>query len=145
MKTSTPSMPVAAVSVAAIRGDTVLLVKRGRPPARGFYAFPGGRVEPGESHEAAAKRELMEETALVAPVVRELRVVNIAASPKEGAPAYRLVVFAAQEIIGEAVAGDDADEARFFSRTELAALPTTDSTLEIALELLDTRYSRSLP
>ena len=47
-----------------IQGGTlkVLLVKRRRPPYRGAWALPGGMVEPDESVDAAALRELQEET-----------------------------------------------------------------------------------
>ena len=47
-----------------IQGGTlkVLLVKRQRPPYRGAWALPGGIVEPDESVDAAALRELQEET-----------------------------------------------------------------------------------
>ena len=40
----------------------LLLVKRGRPPFAGSYAFPGGKVQQGESAEVAAIREVREET-----------------------------------------------------------------------------------
>ena len=33
-----------------------------RPDATGFWMLPGGGVDPGESHDAAASRELWEET-----------------------------------------------------------------------------------
>ncbi len=131
------SIILPAVSVAVLRGKTVLLVKRGRKPAAGFYAFPGGRVEAGEGDEAAALRELQEETGVEVSDLRPLTVVNIPPSPAEDSPGYRLVVFAARWKSGEPVAADDAAEAAFFSRETLATLPTTDSTLEIALDLLD--------
>ena len=47
-------------------GERVLCGLRRRPPYAGLYNLPGGRVEPGESGQNAAERELMEETG-VAP------------------------------------------------------------------------------
>ncbi|TIT43377.1 MAG: (deoxy)nucleoside triphosphate pyrophosphohydrolase, partial [Mesorhizobium sp.] len=50
-----------AVSVAVVRGDSILLVKRARPPSQGLYAFPGGKVEGDETPEQCLIRELHEE------------------------------------------------------------------------------------
>lgn len=52
------------VVVFTIQGGTlkVLLVRRQRPPYRGAWALPGGLVGPEESVDAAALRELQEET-----------------------------------------------------------------------------------
>lgn len=127
---------VLAVSVAVMRGRRILLVKRGRAPAKGLYAFPGGRVEAGETLEQAARRELLEETGVAGRALAPLTTIHIPPSPQEGAPAYDLTVFVCRDSNGEPVAADDADEAAFFDRAELVALPTTDSTLEIAMELL---------
>lgn len=138
MSESLPEI-IPAVSVAALRGDRVLLVKRGRSPSRGYYAFPGGRVEAGETLEDAARRELVEETGVVAGELRPLRVVHIPPSPGEEAPGYELHVFAALTAEGEPTAGDDAEEAAFYDAAEIAKLPTTDSTLEIVLELIHER------
>src|SRR5476651_149194 len=58
------SRPQIAVSAAIFRDSKVLLVRRARSPAKGFYSLPGGRVEFGESLHAALHREVDEETAL---------------------------------------------------------------------------------
>ena len=45
-------------------GDKVLWIRRGTPPAVGKWAMPGGFMERGETPEAAAARELEEETGI---------------------------------------------------------------------------------
>ncbi len=57
---------IPAVSAACVRDGRILLVLRGRAPAKDLYAFPGGRMEAGETPAAAMRRELMEETGLTA-------------------------------------------------------------------------------
>ncbi|MGA9328164.1 MAG: NUDIX domain-containing protein, partial [Bradyrhizobium sp.] len=59
-----PSHPQLAVSAAIFREGKILLVRRARSPAKGFYSLPGGRVEFGETLHAALHREIAEETAL---------------------------------------------------------------------------------
>ena len=46
------------------RNGSVLLVRRTRPPARNRWCVPGGFVDRGETLEAAAVREVLEETGL---------------------------------------------------------------------------------
>src|ERR1700709_2449589 len=59
-----PTRPQLAVSAAIFRDGKVLLVRRSRSPGKGFYSFPGGRVEFGESLHTALHREVDEETGL---------------------------------------------------------------------------------
>ena len=107
---------IECVGVVCFRGNDVLLIKRGKPPREGQWSIPGGRIEPGETEEDAALRELMEETGIKATL-----------GPKiETVPAnfddVSLVLhdYAATWISGEPVAGDDAAHAEFIDPGKLA-------------------------
>jgi ADP-ribose pyrophosphatase YjhB (NUDIX family) len=127
---------VAAVSVAVVRGGRVLLVRRARPPSQGLFAFPGGKVEPGETLEQAARRELVEETGLEARDFRPVETIFIDGA-SEGHPVdYRLTVFAATYAGGEPAPADDADLAAFHTLADMAAMPLAGSVFTIARELL---------
>jgi 8-oxo-dGTP diphosphatase len=121
-----------AVSVALQHDDRLLLVLRGRAPSLGYYAFPGGRVEQGETLEEAARRELAEETGLTAGPLSPL--VRVAVEGDE--VDYDLHVFYGRYAGGEPVAADDAAEARFFTLVEMESLRVLDSVLEVGRGLL---------
>lgn len=63
--------PKIAAGVLIVEGNRVLLVKRGIEPGFGKWAFPGGHVDRGETIEAAALRETLEECGVTA-VLTEL-------------------------------------------------------------------------
>lgn len=121
-----------AVSVALRREHRLLLVRRGRAPSLGYYAFPGGRVEAGETLEEAARRELAEETGLAAGSLSPLLRVHVEGDDMD----YDLQVFFGLHMDGEPVAADDAAEAAFFTLAEMEALPVLDSVMEVGRKLL---------
>ena len=43
------------------RGGAYFVTQRGYGEFDGMWEFPGGKIEPGESHEVALKREIQEE------------------------------------------------------------------------------------
>jgi len=57
---------VVGVGAVVLLDYEILLVKRGSKPCAGCWAIPGGRVEYGEPLEEAVKRELLEETNILA-------------------------------------------------------------------------------
>lgn len=128
-----------AVSVAVVRDDSVLLVKRARQPSQGLYAFPGGKVEPGETLADAVRRELLEETGLHATDYRPLREIHIDGRDDGHPVDYRLTVFGAAYAGGDAVASDDAETAAFYTLDDMSALPLAGSVLAVAEELLGAR------
>jgi 8-oxo-dGTP diphosphatase len=119
--------------VACLRGDDVLLIRRGAPPFEGQWSLPGGRIEWGERAAAAALRELKEETACEAEIVGLIDVIDGLMGAEAAAPGwhYVLIDYAARWIAGEPRAGDDAAEARFFSPAELAELGLWTETMRV--------------
>lgn len=60
----TEEQPTLAVGAVVVDHDRLLLVRRGRGPAQGHWAVPGGKVHRGETLAEAVTRELLEETGL---------------------------------------------------------------------------------
>ncbi len=60
-----PELPRVAVGTVVIHSQSILLVQRGTPPARGEWSIPGGKIRLGETMQEAAEREVLEETGIV--------------------------------------------------------------------------------
>ena len=125
-----PPHPQLAVSAAIFRDDKVLLVRRARSPAKGFYSFPGGRVEFGETLHAALHREVDEETAL------KIEIIGLAGWREvvpgtSGGGHYLIMSFAARWISGEPVLNDELDDFRWLDPDALGDLKLTGSLQEV--------------
>lgn len=66
------------IAVAVVRqGDTVLIGRRSEGKfLAGYWEFPGGKMNPGESPEDAAVRECLEETGIAIRVSGKLAIVE---------------------------------------------------------------------
>lgn len=122
-------IPVPAVGVVCLRGDEVLLIRRGTPPRLGEWSLPGGRIEPGERATDAALRELREETGVEADLIGLIDVVD-GLFPEVGKH-YVLIDYLAVWRSGEPVAGDDAASASFHPLAELDRLGMWNETIRI--------------
>lgn len=72
-------------AAALIDGEGRVLLQQ-RPPGKpmaGLWEFPGGKIEPGESPEAALARELYEELGITLSV-EDLRPIAFASEPLAG-------------------------------------------------------------
>jgi len=103
----------------------VLLVRRRYPPFAGYWSFPGGHVEPGESVLEAARRELLEETGLEAEPLGVVHIHELLANGPQGPTQYVILDVLMRYLGGEPVAGSDALEAGFFSLSRAASLRLT--------------------
>ena len=116
--------PASLARATVIDGDRVLLIERGRGDDVGEWALPGGYVEEGESPREAAARELAEETAVRADP-DDLRLIGAGTLRFEGGASEVSINFAVPRsaTTGAHEAGDDAADARFWTRDELVADP----------------------
>lgn len=98
----------------------VVLVKRKNEPFKDCWALPGGFLEEGETVEACAKRELMEETGLSARTIGFLAPLGTFSNPKRD-PRGQVISNAFISVIPTAAtplelkAGDDAGECKRFA------------------------------
>jgi 8-oxo-dGTP diphosphatase len=117
-----PSVTVDVVLIAQEQGQPkVLLVKRKRPPFEGSWALPGGFVEPGEPLEAAARRELREETGATPLRLQQLHTFgDPGRDPRGWTISVAYVAFLTPENGGGAQlqAGSDASDLGWFDLTD---------------------------
>jgi ADP-ribose pyrophosphatase YjhB (NUDIX family) len=96
------------------RGDNVLLQQRAVEPRAGFWTFPGGFLEFGETPREAAARETLEEVCLrVAPG----DLLGVYTRPDAG---IVLIVYDAESREGEAAVGDfESRQVRWFATGDI--------------------------
>lgn len=112
-----------------VRDGHVLLVLRAAGANKGLWSLPGGHLEPGETAEAAARREVFEETGLVVRTVGVLATVDV----QSGANVWLITVFHAVAVSGHLAANGDAAKARFVTPEDMARLPLTKGTGDLIL------------
>ncbi len=118
MQREYPASPVVGIGICLLRRDNggeVLLARRGKAPAAGTWSLPGGAQELGETAEEAARRELFEETGLVAGEMHLAAAVDSIHRDAQGRLRfhYTIIDFAALAAGGTLRRGDDVAEVRW--------------------------------
>lgn len=111
--------PEVAVGGVVVRDGALLLVRRGRGVAVGRWSLPGGRLEAGESLEAAVARELHEETGLD---VRVEGLCGVVERRGEGRHYVILDYWCSADPAQQPQADDDAAEVLWARRADLGRL-----------------------
>lgn len=135
-----PSRPVLGTIAVVCRHfggqDHVILVQRGKEPNAGWWGFPGGHVEMGETAMKAAARELMEETGVAAAPLEYLTNVDVISRDASGAVRrqYLLTVVLCAHQSGEPVPDDDAEQAEWvpIAEIETRGLQLLDQVSDVA-------------
>jgi len=108
-----PPRPIVGIGVVVLKGDSVLLVRRGKPPNLGDWTVPGGAQELGETTEETARRELMEEAGVEVGALMLAATVDTIRHDAAGRVQYHYTIidYAARWLSGEPRAGSDATAA----------------------------------
>ena len=120
---------VNVVAAVIFDGDRVFAPERGYGPLKDGWEFPGGKVEPGETPEAALKREIEEELAT------EIEVGDYLTTIEHDYPDFHLSMRCYWcRIIAEAPVLKEHEAARWLSADELdsvAWLPADISIIDL--------------
>ena len=133
MSRAYPSQPIVGVGVVVWHGDQVLLIKRGKPPRAGQWSLPGGAQRLGETLAETAEREVREETGIDIRLGDIVATLDLIDRDDEGSVRhhYTLVDFVAEALQTDLTAGDDAADARWFTRSAIQQLDLWSETIRI--------------
>ena len=134
-----PDRPILGALAVVRRGARVLLAQRSVPPGIGKWGFPGGMQELGETAQACAQRELLEETGIRAESVKILTVFDMIRRDDEGRVRthFALVCVLLDWREGEGKPIEDALALGWFTVAEAEKLDTFPDAVPVMRMVLD--------
>ena len=126
-----------AASVALIHKGKVLLIQRAFAPYQHLWTLPGGRIEPGETIEDCAAREIKEELGLAVFALKPVITQSLGQDKM-----FKLAVFASTTFEGEIVPSDEIKAWQWLAPNAMGGLRTT-SRLDVVLERAFALFDRS--
>jgi 8-oxo-dGTP diphosphatase len=136
-----PEHPMVGCVAVVRREGRVLLAQRSVPPGAGRWGFPGGLLELGETVHACARRELEEETGIMADPIATLDVID--RIERDGDERVRthfaLIAVALEWRSGEGELIDDASALGWFTPEETRSLELFPRVRELMTKALGWR------
>ncbi|MGH9344528.1 MAG: NUDIX hydrolase [Terriglobia bacterium] len=133
-----PCHPILCVGGVVVKRGSVLLIRRGKEPHKGEWSLPGGMVELGEKVEAAARREIWEETGLrVRPLELLIVFERVVRKNKKVRFHYVVLDFDCQPEGGTLRPASDAADARWVRRSDLANYRLRPAVVQIIEQVFD--------
>ncbi len=125
--------PLTVVTAAIIMRHGKCLITRRKPEKKmgGYWEFPGGKVEMGETNEQCLQRELHEELSIVAQIGACLASANFAFQGNN----YQIVAYEALHLSGDIVLIDH-DELAWVQPSDLWHYQLTPADADIVTQLL---------
>ena len=131
-----PDFPLVGVGAIIYQDNQVMLVRRGKEPAKGEWSIPGGLVDVGETLRDAVIREALEETGLEVEPIELVELLERVFRDDLGRVKYHYVLadFLCRVKKGNLLAGSDALDAKWFHPDELPSLNLAEITLQVILK-----------
>ncbi len=105
---------IEVVAAVIVQDGKVFVTQRGYGDFKGWWEFPGGKIEPGETPQQALKREIQEELGVTISVGQLLCTVNY------DYPAFHLVMHCyLSEILSGVIELKEHESARWLTATTL--------------------------
>jgi 8-oxo-dGTP diphosphatase len=123
-----PERPIVGVGAVIVDAGNVVLIRRRFEPLAGQWSLPGGTLELGESLEAGAAREVLEETGLQVEVGPIVEVFDRIMLDEERRVRYHFVLvdYLCRPVGGTLQAGSDVDAAVLVAPASLGAYDLTE-------------------
>lgn len=136
---SNQTQPIIAVGAVVFHDNQVLLVERKQPPNQGQWAIPGGKVLLGESLNAAAEREILEETGITIRAGKPVYTFELIEKDPNANVLYHYVIIdlLAEYISGQPEPADDVSAAAWVDQKSLNTLPVNQETRKLLREHFD--------
>ncbi len=138
-----PKGPIVGVGAIIFSQESVLLVQRGREPAKGEWSIPGGKVELGETLTQAIVREVDEETGLTVRPVALVKTLERIFRDPDGKVKYHYVLcdFRCEVLDGDPKPASDAAAVQFVPLAELSKYRVAPITMKVIFEALNASSS----